>query len=250
MNIIKNVMKIGNILYNELNLDDNNHNSVKLKIFDSIVGYKDIKKIFERAIAAPYPVHILLTGSLGSAKTLFLLECFNKLEKSYFADNNSTGAGIIDYLFENPETEYLLIDEFEKLSNSDQNVLLNVMETGILTSTKVKRTKSIKSNMKIFATSNNMELISEPIQSRFLILHLKEYDQTTFHSIVVGLLSKEYGKSDEFGAAIANQVWNKMNSRNIRDAIKIAKLVQTVQDIDWIVNTILKYNNKKTVLVN
>lgn len=166
------------------------------------------------------------------------------MDNAYFADNNSTGSGIIDYLFEHPNIKYLLIDEFEKLSKNDQNVLLNVMETGILTSTKVKRTKSIKLNLKIFATSNNIELLSEPIQSRFLRLHLKEYDQKTFHTIVVGLLNKEYGKNKEFCAAIADHVWNKMKSRDVRDAIKIAKLAPTIKDVDWIVNTILKHNNK------
>ncbi|MGD1837595.1 MAG: AAA family ATPase, partial [Nitrososphaeraceae archaeon] len=215
--------------------------------------YEDIKKIFEKAIVAPHFVHLLLTGAPGSAKTLFLLECFQKLNNSYFTDNNSTGAGIVDYLFEHPNTKYLLIDEFEKLSKNDQNVLLNVMETGILTSTKIKRTKSMKLNLKIFATSNNIELISKPIRSRFLRLHLKEYDEKTFHQIVIGLLTKEYKKSGGLAATISTKVWNKMKSNDIRDAIKVAKLSTSIEDVDSIVNTILRYRsqtNKLELLTN
>ena len=54
------------------------------------------------------------------------------LDGSYFVDcTNATGPGMINYLFKN-EVRYLLLDEVEKMSRSDQNVLLNVLETGYL----------------------------------------------------------------------------------------------------------------------
>jgi replication-associated recombination protein RarA len=40
--------------------------------------------------------------------------------------------GIIDYLFDHTDLKFLLIDEVDKLNKKDQKVLLNVMETGIL----------------------------------------------------------------------------------------------------------------------
>src|SRR3712207_1082565 len=43
-------------------------------LFENIVGYDDVKKIFNYALNSSLPVHILLVGPPGSAKTLFLTE--------------------------------------------------------------------------------------------------------------------------------------------------------------------------------
>lgn len=49
----------------------------------------------------------------------------------YYADcTNTTGPGIVDYLFNN-DVKFLFLDEVEKMSKADQNVLLNVMEAGM-----------------------------------------------------------------------------------------------------------------------
>src|SRR6476620_7647704 len=77
--------------------------------FNNIVGYDNIKKIFYFAIRSHLPVHVLLVGPPGSAKTLFLMECMN-LQRSYFTlGSHSTKAGMVDYLFVN-RPRYLIID--------------------------------------------------------------------------------------------------------------------------------------------
>ena len=82
-------------------------------------------------------VHILLVGSPASAKTMFLTSLMHHLKGSYFADGaNSTKAGMLDYLFET-RPRYLLVDEIDKLSAKDQTFLLNLMETGIVSQTKL-----------------------------------------------------------------------------------------------------------------
>ena len=53
------------------------------QFFDNIVGYSDIKKLFNMSFSSDKPVHILLVGPPASAKTLFMLECM-KLERSFF----------------------------------------------------------------------------------------------------------------------------------------------------------------------
>ena len=65
--------------------------------------------------------------------------------------------GIIDYPFDHSDLKFLLIDEIDKLSKKDQKVLLNVMETGILSDVKAKKGKSARQthmHMSIYATSN------------------------------------------------------------------------------------------------
>ena len=43
-------------------------------LFDSIVGYPDVKTLVRYALEAEKPAHLLLSGPPASAKTMFLLE--------------------------------------------------------------------------------------------------------------------------------------------------------------------------------
>ena len=88
-------------------------------IFKYIYGHDKLKTIFRNAIESEEPIHILLTGAPGTAKSLFLEAISDNIEQSYFINNNSTGAGIISYLYSHPELQYLLIDEIEKLKKEE-----------------------------------------------------------------------------------------------------------------------------------
>ncbi len=52
-------------------------------IFDDILGYNDITKLFNISLSSEKPVHILVVGSPASAIISFMLECI-KLEHFYF----------------------------------------------------------------------------------------------------------------------------------------------------------------------
>lgn len=120
---------------NKKNLDSNlfAHKNYEDKLFNSIVGYCDIKKFLMRCIISKEQVHILFTGPPATSKTVFLLEMSKELSNSYFIDSAATsGIGIVDFLFSNSNTKFLLIDEIDKLTKKDQTVLYNLMETGIL----------------------------------------------------------------------------------------------------------------------
>jgi hypothetical protein len=51
----------------------------KAHIFDKIVGFNGIKRTFLRSLNSKKPVHILLIGPPGQAKTLFLKSILEKL---------------------------------------------------------------------------------------------------------------------------------------------------------------------------
>ena len=153
--------------------------SIDLNLFESIIGYDDIKKIFKMSLSSDRAVHILLVGPPASAKTLFMLE-FLKLERSYFTlGSHSTKAGMIDYLFDF-RPRYLLVDEIEHMPYKDQTSLLSIMETGIITETKSQKTRSTQLKTWIFATCNNKEKLLSPLLSRFIIFHLKPYNLSKF----------------------------------------------------------------------
>lgn len=215
------------------------------KFFSNVVGYPEIKRLLLRSIVSKEPVNILLTGPPSSSKTLFLLEMLEGLDDTYFIDAvGASGAGMTEHLFSN-NTKYLLIDEIDKMKKNDQAALLNVMETGILSETKLKgKTRQKRIKLWIFATSNDIERLSRPLRSRFMELHLEEYTYEEFIEIVRRLLKKRYHLDVNLSEKIGYAVWNRMKSKDIRDAINIAKLTKSTTDVDWLVDVQMKYGKK------
>jgi holliday junction DNA helicase RuvB len=206
-------------------------------LFGNVVGQDDIKRLFRMALESDEPVHILLSGPPASAKTMFLQSLMN-LSNSYFVDgSNTTKAGMIDYLFEN-KPKYLLIDEIDKMPSKDQTFLLNLMETGILTETKHRKTRTA-TNVKawIFATSNNIDKLMLPLQSRFFIVKLEPYTYEQFYQIAVQLLTQQHKVKEDIAQATADAVWNKMKSTNIRDCVKIGKMAKSIEDVTFFTDT-------------
>jgi Holliday junction DNA helicase RuvB len=224
---------------NDINKIDSN----KTEIFNDIVGYDDIKKLFLMSINSEEPIHIALAGPPASAKTIFM-KCLMALPSSYFVDgSNMSKPGLIDYIFNN-NIKYLLIDEIDKISPKDQTVFLNLMETGIVSETKFNKTRKIETKISIFATCNDLSKIIYPIRSRFLSLILKAYSYEEFHKIVTQLLSKK-NLNQKIIDEIVYAVWYNIKSKNIRDCIKIAQMAKSVDDILFLVKIYEKYNVKK-----
>lgn len=208
------------------------------RLFDTIIGCEDIKRLFRMALDSAEPVHILLSGAPASAKTLFL-QALMTLKDSYFVDgSNTTKSGMIDYIFDN-KPKYLLIDEIDKMAGKDQTFLLNLMETGIVSETKHRKTRAI-TNVKtwVFATSNNISKMMIPLQSRFFVVNLEPYTYEQFYQITVGLLTKQHKVKEEIAEATANAIWDK--SANIRDCVKISRMAKSIEDVIFIVDKFLK----------
>jgi Holliday junction DNA helicase RuvB len=204
-------------------------------LFENIYGYDDVKRLFRMALESNHNCSILLTGPPASAKTLFL-QSLMKLKSSHFIDcSNASKSGVIDYVFDN-KPKYLLLDELDKLSRKDQTFLLNLMETGMVSETKFGKTRKIEMRTSVIATSNNVEKIIEPLQSRFFVVKLRAYTYEQFSDITIRLLTtNRYNIDKEIAVATIEAVWK--TSRNIRDSIKIAKMAKSVGDVNWIVTT-------------
>lgn len=216
------------------------------KFFCNIVGYADIKKLLYKSVISKDPINILLTGPPSCSKSTFLLNMLDSLNNAFFVDGaGASGAGMIDHLFNN-NTKYLLIDEIDKMKKNDQATLLNVMETGILSETKSKgKTRQTKMKLWIYATSNDSKRLSNPMRSRFIELFLDEYSYEQFAEITKRLLEKRYALDSEISEQIAYSVWNKMGSKDVRNAINIGKLSKTIHDVNWLVDLQIRYASKK-----
>ena len=208
-------------------------------LFDNIIGYEDIKKLFFLSFESQRPIHILLVGPPASAKTLFMLGCM-KLERSYFTlGTHSTRSGMVDYLFEK-RPRFLIVDEIEHMSIRDQTVLLSLMETGIIAETKFMKTRNTQLKTWVFATANGTNHLLTPLLSRFMVLHFKQYKFENFLDVSIHMLGRD-GIAKDIANQIADRVWHKMKSKDIRDCIKIAHLAKTKDDVNFIVETLLRY---------
>lgn len=211
-------------------------------LFKEIIGHHDIKKIFNKVVISKKPVHILLVGSPGSAKTSFLLN-INRIFKSSLLviGSNTTKAGLINQLFE-AKPKFLLVDELEKMNRADQISLLHLMETGIISETKANKTRQMVLSSSVFASANSCNKIIEPLLSRFVVLKIPEYTFREFKEIVMFRLAKE-GIQAGTAERIANSVWLELKSRNVRDAIKISRLATKPEDIEDVVKILNNYRD-------
>jgi holliday junction DNA helicase RuvB len=207
--------------------------------FEEIIGHDDIKQIFVKAIYSRRPVHLLIIGPPGSDKTMFLTEIMRHYKAAYFVvGSNTTKAGLLNQLFER-RPRFLLIDELEKMSVTDQTSLLHLMETGIISETKINKTRQLNLTSWVFATANSYEKIIQPLLSRFAILEIPEYTFGEFSEIAVTRLRKEH-VDKSIAKVIAGKVWNELNSRDIRDVIKVGRLASSIEEVSFVVKMLKK----------
>jgi thiazole synthase ThiGH ThiG subunit len=68
---------------------------------------------------------------------------------------------------------------------------------------------------------------------------MQEYTYKQFREITIRLLiSNRHRVDEEIAYATANAVWN--TSRDIRDAIKIARMAKSIEDVNWLVTNFLE----------
>jgi Holliday junction DNA helicase RuvB len=209
--------------------------------FGEIYGFEDIKELFLRAISSEKQIHILLCGPPACAKSLFMQELM-KLDSSYYTlGSNSTKSGMVDALFE-LEPRFLIIDEVEKMSVKDQTILLSLMEGGIISETKHRKTRQIRLNTSVFAASNSTDNLFAPLLTRFSVLKLQPYSFEEFKQITRRILFREGGIDAATSDIISDTVWNKMKSANLRDCVRIAHMARSKDDIPWVASTLMKYS--------
>jgi MoxR-like ATPase len=127
------------------------------------------------------------------------------------------------------------LEEIDK----DQAMLLNLMETGIVSETKHNKTRTAHMKTSVFAISNNVSEIITPLQSRFFVVELPPYTYEQFYQISVHLLTKDHKVSIDIAKNISDKVW--ANSRNIRDCVRIGRMAKSVDDIQFLVDAFLKH---------
>ncbi len=207
------------------------------KGFDKIEGYEDIKDIVMRALDSEDNYNLLFSGPPASAKTLFLLVILELKHGVYFDGSNTTNR-ILDVLGQE-RPKVICIDELDKMPRTFQNQLLNFMESGRVKVDQQKKQYDFQiKGSKVFATCNELNRLSMPLQSRFRKLFLPRYTEEQFLDVSEKLLPKLSNVARYIGAS----VWK--NGGDMRDVISIGKLVRKSdgpQEIELIMETMTKY---------
>jgi holliday junction DNA helicase RuvB len=139
-----------------------------------------------------------------------------KLERSYYAvGSGSTKSGIFDYLFEY-RPRYFIVDEIEKMNKQDQTNLLNLMESGILFELKHNQRRTTQLKAWVFGSCNSTDNLLPPLLTRFRDIHFKPYTEEEFVNIAVEVLDTEESVDRDVATIIADAVFNRLKSTNIR----------------------------------
>lgn len=209
-------------------------------LFSVIEGYSDVKELFLLSLRDE-PVDMLLCGVPGSAKTMFLSE----LERIGGATPTILGGtaskvGIIDLLFDYRPV-LLLLDEFEHLNPRDYTILLSLCETRIVSETKHGKTRRLElSNTRVFAGCNSTRNIPSPILDRMQVIRFRSYTREEYMKVATNVLTKRIGMDYSLAEYIAETVWE--FSHSVRQAIRIAKMAKTKEEVDKLLEVIQKYS--------
>ena len=152
--------------------------------FGNIQGYDDIKNLVSRALDSDENYDLLFCGPPASSKTLFLLGILECRKGVYFDGSNTTNR-ILDVL-EEERPRVICVDELDKMSRQFQNQLLNFLESGRIKVDQQCRSYDFEiKSVKVFATCNEINRLSKPLQSRFRRPHLPPDTKEQFLDIVV-----------------------------------------------------------------
>jgi Cdc6-like AAA superfamily ATPase len=144
-------------------------------------------------------------------------------------------------LFEH-RPRYFIIDELEKMNKKDQTSLLNLMESGILSELKHNQKRSTQLKTWVFASCNSTDKLLPPLLTRFRDIHFKPYSEEEFTNIVVNVLDREEGVDRDVALLIADGVYNRLKSSNIRECVRIARLAKNDSaQVNKIISTFAKY---------
>ena len=210
-------------------------------LFSLIEGYDEIKQVFIMALKASEPVHVLLEGPPFSGKSIFMLEIERAGAGRMELGPNITNAGLVRYIIEN-RPKLLIIDEIEEARPHQLDTLYGLMsETPIISELKTGRTHSLSVKTKVFAACNDSSRLPEKLLTRFFPLKLPRYTDEQFLQITINILMRMEGKSQEIAERIAFSMLRELGRDNIRIAVKIGRMCQTIEQVNYVFKTLQKY---------
>jgi hypothetical protein len=197
-------------------------------LFDHIVGHDDVKYWLGKSLASSQPVHVIMVGPPGTAKSMFL-EAVGSLPGSQYALGGATSkAGVADFLL-NFRPRYLVLDELDKMNREDFSVLLSLMQSGVVARLKKNMREVEDMTTWVFAGCNRADWLPPELLSRFVRFDFQAYTRDEFIEVAVEALAR-LGKDPDLAHYIALKV--SLRTRDVRQAIHVGKLCESAEEVD------------------
>lgn len=205
--------------------------------FRMVEGLDDIKYVLEQSIRRQHDtrvtgqdqrIHVLLAGPPGVSKSLLLLEAEKEIPEDrrvFVLGSQVSKAGLRERLLSNPNIDFVLVDELDKMGKEDYDVLLSLMETGRIAVLKHKVQRDERVMATVLATANYLEKIPVELLDRFLLLYVDSYDSQDFVKVASRILRERGRLGDEDARRVAVLCWEH-GYRSIRDVVRVANFAQ------------------------
>jgi len=190
-------------------------------LFGLVVGHERIKTLLRYALKADAPVHCLLSGPPGTAKTLILSDIGRLPGAQFYLGSTTTRSGLVGLLL-SQKPVYLVIDEIDKMDDRDMSPLLSLMETGMVTRLQHGHRERVTMPTRVFAGANDLRRLSAPILNRFARFEIPPYSPAEFVAVCKAVLTQREGLGPEMALHIASEVVQ--HSLDIRDAVRVARM--------------------------
>ena len=188
-------------------------------LFASVVGLDDEKAVLRACYTSVKPLHAVLVGPPGGAKSVMLDAMSRAPDTMYIVGGNTTPAGLIAILEGEGRPHVLLIDEIEKSTKEFQDSLLSAM-SGKLVVAKYHQSSNADIDTRFIGAANSLtdprHPVSAPLRSRMTELHLQPYDEATRHKVIQSFLVNRHGATQAEADAVANLI--APISADVRDA--------------------------------
>jgi len=208
-------------------------------MFSIVEGFEDLKEFILASLRAEEPIHCLLAGSPGTAKSLILSEIERLEGARYVPMGTATKVGLRDIIFEEIP-RYLIIDDLDKLSDKrDVAALLEWMQFNRITIVKHGLRETRRGKGWIFASANRLSGIYPELIDRFQVFHIKPYTPEQFRKIVTNYLVKRKNVPAELAKYIATRVGEYTVS--VREAVRLSRVAKTKEKVDRMIDIVKKY---------
>lgn len=198
-------------------------------------------------------LHLLLHGAPGSGKSEFLSWWSEKMNGKLINSELTSKIGLVGDargktitpgLLARYSGNVLLVDELDKMKQSDQNGLLQAMEEGSYTITKGKYSQQFRAEVRIMASCNMLSKIQRPLLDRFdFPIHVHRIQRVQRAEYVSDIIDSFMGKGGkDYSAVVRGYVqWAQNNEtevdpseeRLIKEAIK-DYILHTDADIEGV----------------
>ncbi|MEM4382890.1 MAG: AAA family ATPase, partial [Candidatus Caldarchaeum sp.] len=173
-------------------------------------------------------IPVLLAGPPGIAKTMLLLSVEKEVpaeNRVFLLGSQVSKAGLRNKLLEaGDRIELIIIDELDKMSKTDYDVLLSLMQTGRVSVLKGNIEADATCLATVMASANYLEKIPAEVLDRFMILYLPEYDVEDFRKVAVKILM-QHGFDENTSQSLARAMWQN-GFRSARDVLRVARYAQ------------------------